>query len=295
MRVEEYSLIICLKGSGKPEDGGRTILKLNEFFTTKSMASCTKGMSLLFRKDIEHEGEELSPNAEKEILTFNVWAIDPEIKQIVRVKFENDRRTILIAANRIRDHPVDNNLLCKFLSTSVGGLKTDTVIDYASKHTYEEFQVIEKIYNGHIISYEDLTNNQDVIDYYCFDYKDLLIKKITESSTVDKSKNMITNPAFVISGDEKAYIEFLEHVKKNRLPFLPFKVIMAEGTLSYGGGLSGDPPTHISMMPVFSCFSENNNVHLMRNIMGTSVTAPGVTLPTPERTLKYYQFNTFHF
>lgn len=113
MWIEEYSLIICLKGSGKPEDGGRTILKLNDFFTTKSLASCTKGMSLLFRKDIEHEGEELSPNAEKEILTFNVWAIDPEVKQIVRIIFENEKRTILIAANRIRDHPVNNNLLAR--------------------------------------------------------------------------------------------------------------------------------------------------------------------------------------
>jgi hypothetical protein len=189
-------------------------------------------MSLLFRKDIEHEGEELAENAEKEILTFNVWAIDPKVKQIVRIKFENDTRTILIAANRIRDHPLTNNLICKFLSSKVGGLKTDTIIDYNSTHSFEEFQIIEKIYNGHIISYEELTNNQDIIDYYCFDYKDLLIKKIAESSTVNKKTNMLTNPAFVISGDEESYIEFLEHVKKCRLPFLPFKVIMAEGILT---------------------------------------------------------------
>lgn len=239
--LEEYSLIICINGSGSVNgNSGRTILKLNDFFTVKSTASCTKGMSLLFRKDIEHEGEELAPNTVKEILTFNVWAIDPEIKQIVRVHFENDRRTILIAANRIRDHPVNNNLLSSFLSSNVGGLKTDVVVDYNSKHSYEEFQIIEKIYNGHIISYEDLTNNQEIIDYYCFNYKDLLIKKISESSTVNSSSNMITNPAFVISGDEKSYLEFLNHVKKNLLPFVPFKVIMAEGTLSYGGGLTGN-------------------------------------------------------
>lgn len=61
--LEEYSLIICINGSGSGNgcgsSGGRTILKLNDFFTAKSTASCTKGMSLLFRKDIEHEGEEL--------------------------------------------------------------------------------------------------------------------------------------------------------------------------------------------------------------------------------------------
>lgn len=38
--LEEYSLIICIKGSGNQLDGGRTILKLNDFFTTKSTASC---------------------------------------------------------------------------------------------------------------------------------------------------------------------------------------------------------------------------------------------------------------
>lgn len=73
-------------------------------------------MSLLFRKDIQHEGEKLSSNAEKEILTFNVWSIDQTVKQIVRIRFENDSRVILISANKIRDNPTQDNLLCKFIN-----------------------------------------------------------------------------------------------------------------------------------------------------------------------------------
>lgn len=38
--IEEYSLIVCIKGSGIASDGGRTILKLNDHFSVHSLASC---------------------------------------------------------------------------------------------------------------------------------------------------------------------------------------------------------------------------------------------------------------
>jgi hypothetical protein len=48
---------------------------------------------------------------------------------------------------------------------------------------------------------------------------------------------------------------------------MPFKMILAEGTFNYGGGMSGDPPLNISMQPVWVSFSERNNVLFYKNLV----------------------------
>ena len=51
-----------------------------------------------------------------------------------------------------------------------------------------------------------------------------------------------------------------EIVKKLKLPYIPFKVVLAEGIYGYGGEMTGTTPTIWKMEPVYSTFSEYNNI-----------------------------------
>lgn len=264
--LEEYSLIICVKGNTHNK-GGKTILKLNDFFSVKATASCIPNMSLLFRKDIPHEGEVLQEGDEKEIVTFNVWAINSEITKILKVKFRNDKRFILLNVDNIRNYPT-KTLLLQFLDSNVGGNKDSNIVDYESDYSFEEFHIVANIYNGIAISYKDYTNYTNMLDFHCFDSKLLLIKAIENASQIDNNKNLVMNPAFMLFGDEMHYLEMLNKVKKDKMPMVPFRVVLAEGSLSFGGGMSGNHPILIKMQPVFASFSENNNILFVQNIMG---------------------------
>lgn len=279
--IEEYSLLICvngtnninggdIEGSRGDDIGGRTLLKINDKFTYKSSASCTQNMCLLFRKDIQHEGELLKAGI-KEILTFNVWKINPEVSQILQVSFPEDgtlvNKIINIDVNAILNHP-SGDLLKKFLSSQVGGPKNTTIVEYKSQETYEEFSIIADIYAGNVLSYHDIEAKSNIIDYYLFDRNHLLIKHVSNIVPEGIKQNFVVTDDFIVFGNQLDYLAYLDYTKTNMLPFIPFKIIYAEGSLSYGGGMSGDDPTMIKMTPVFASFSENNNIMFIQNIMG---------------------------
>lgn len=266
--VDEYSLIICINGQGK---GGRTILKINDNFRYKSKATRTTGMSLLFRKDIQHEGEVLNEGEYKEILTFNVWSIEPDIKQILLVNFDNDERIMTIPVNRIFENK--DNMLKYFLTSEVGGDKTSNIIKYKSLHSFEEFNVIYKIYNNEILSYNDIDLGKNIINYYLFNPSDFLIKTINEQYEFVKLKpHYVENSGnYIMFADQGLYLKFLDDVKSHHLPYVPFKMILGEGRLSFGGGMSDEDPYSVDMSPLYVTFSENNNIMFIRNIMGKVV------------------------
>lgn len=268
--IEEYSLIVCINSTCK--NGGRTILRINEYFSTKSTASITRGHCLLFRKDIPHEGE--LTDGTKEIITFNVWAVESSLNQVLVVKFPNDTRRYCLSFNNISEHP--GTLLHTFINTNVGGIKDKPIVEFNCNETYEEFNIINDIYHGKAVS--DVRNYRDILDYYGFEYKKLLIKSFITRQV--SKPNMIAigfndklkEPDILIFGDQTDYLEYLNKTKEEALPYIPFTVIMAEGRLTFGGEMSGEPPLNIKMCPVFASFTENRNIMFVRNIMGKSVT-----------------------
>lgn len=272
--VEEYSLIVCVRGKAS---GGRTILKLNPNFSVKSDASCTTNRALLFRKDITHAGEELAEGDIKEIITFNVWAFEPKVRRIVKISFQ-DKRFILLSADKIKNYP-GKTLLREFLRSNVGKDKKTSIVDYNSHHSYESFKVIEKLYNGQAISFNEVESNSEILGFHLFDCQKLLIKSI-ENVILEPSKiikgPIISTDDFVLIGNELDYLNFFVSIQRtyDREKMVPFKIILAEGMLSYGGGLSDNEPTPITMRPVFASFYEENCVMYMSNIMGKHVQLP---------------------
>jgi hypothetical protein len=252
--LDEYVLIVCISPTLEPEEGGRTILKLNKHYSVKSSASCTFDRCLLFRKDIPHSGEELTNGSIKEILVFNVWAVPIEIDRILSVSFKDDSRTILLDVKRITSNK--ENHLKIYLDSWLE--KKDIVTNFLSLHTYEEFFIIAKIYDNQAISYDELEFAGKIIDYYSFNLTEILVKNM-EKNTKTNLDVSITDD-FIITGSELEYISFLEKVKTHRLSFIPFKIIYAEGSISSGADGGGMIFRHIENIPVYATFSENENI-----------------------------------
>ena len=83
--VEEYTGIMCVNANC---DGGETIFHFNKNFKHISKSSITEKNTVLFRKDIRHEGN-LIKNGFKEIITFNLWATPKKNDSIVIVSFKD--------------------------------------------------------------------------------------------------------------------------------------------------------------------------------------------------------------
>src|SRR5581483_3773295 len=270
--IEEYSLLVCIDSSC--QTGGRTILKLNDYCSFPSKATITPGQCLLFRKDIPHEGE--VTDGSKEIITFNVWSIASDIKQILSVRFKDDTRRYCISFDTIRSFP--DTMLARFISSKVGQDKSVPIVSFFADDTYEDFSIINDIYQGRSINSVDVRNNYSILDYYGFNYRDLLIKTL-ESMVKTSKPNMlslgfndeINEPDVVLFGNQADYLVFQDTVEQERLPYIPFTVVMAEGLLTYGGEMSGEKPMSIDMLPVFASFTENRHIMFIQNIMGTHI------------------------
>lgn len=98
------------------------------------------------------------------------------------------------------------------------------------------------------------TNKPEKIDYY---------KLLTEGNEQLNSKF----PHLFICANKHKYTRFLEQVKKYKLPYMPFRVVFAEGTLSYDDSYGDLKGVSITMVPIFASFSEENNVMFMRLLL----------------------------
>lgn len=264
--IEEYSMIICINADC---DGGETILHFNDYFKYQSKASVTPGSCLLFRKDIPHEGSVLK-SGHKEIITLNLWKIMDESQRIVVVKFNDSNKTCVIAENKIIDRS-KNNLLKTFLKGKEDS--KNKILFYNANCPYEDFLIIDKIYKGYAISCDELYEHKELIDYYQFNYQNLLVKNFSEDLKKKAEPHGLI-PCYssrkndvILFNDEGTHIEFIEQIKINNLSYVPFKILLGEGTLTYGGGMEGTPPKSIKMMPLLATFSERNNVMYYCNPM----------------------------
>jgi len=52
----------------------------------------------------------------------------------------------------------------------------------------------------------------------------------------------------------------MDIVKNTQMQYMPFKMILAEGTFRYGGEMEGTPPLDLKMQPVWLSVSERNNM-----------------------------------
>jgi len=256
--IEEYSLIVCIDADC---EGGETVLHFNKYFKHKSPFSITPGGCILFRKDIPHEGAELI-SGRKQIITYNVWAIANNDNQVMVINFKNDTRKKVIPIKHIIDHPNDT-ILKTFLTMTIDD---SPIIYYESIHSYDEFSVIDKIYQGCAIGYHEYAKYESVIKYYLFDLRYILIKLIDDNSIVDQLTDYLVTDDLILFGNKARYMEFLDNVKKNQLPYVPFKIIFVEGELSFGGGMTGEKPRSIKMKPIWCTFSEKNNMMLFHKI-----------------------------
>jgi hypothetical protein len=318
--IEEYTLIMCL--FSKDLIGGETILHLNEHFKHNSKATTTPLNTLIFRKDITHEGA-LIKHGRKEIMTLNLWGISRnDTERIIIVSFTKnkimDNRTYVFDIEDVR-RCSETNLLKTFINFKDLS-RVDKVLRYdETNFTYEQFAIIAQIYNKQKIDYTIYTNSLEIIDYYGFNWQNLLIKlfnkdlnifpkpkvltvneesdesdqgKESDESTQgkksdkgkesdqgkdsDKSKeskdrnsSKVVDENLILCGDRAKYLQFMDIVKNTQLQYMPFKMILAEGTFTYGHGMSGTPPLEISMQPVWISVSERNNILYYQNLVTT--------------------------
>jgi len=307
--IEEYTMIMCLDvDSDSPEStiGGETILHLNDHFQYPSRATTTKLHTLIFRKDIRHEGA-LIKRGRKEIMTLNLWG----------VKVDNDNNNRIIVVSFVKDSVVDKRtyafnvsdvmsfgetntlkVFVNFRDMSQGTVNApvDKILRYEETHyTYEQYAIIAKIYKKYKIEYKEYYDNIEIIDYYGFDWQNLLVQKYHEE-IIDKNKQKVDDEIacltenedfddLILCGDESEYIKFLTVIKETKIQYMPFKMVLIEGTLSYGGGMSDEDPQHVKMQPVWISVSERNNMYYYQNLVTTRDV--GFSLNNEERVFNY--------
>jgi len=134
--VNEYSMIVCVSDPNEVCIGGETNLLFNKFFKYASSMTKMPGGCLLFRKDIPHEGSVII-SGHKEIITFNVWSIENDVKDIDIVSFENDNRKYILDTEKILSYPSDN-ILKAFVSMGKENPNQDFII-FGNSKKYKEF------------------------------------------------------------------------------------------------------------------------------------------------------------
>jgi len=280
--IQEYTLLMCVDAECK---GGETVLHLNEHFSHPSKATVTPLHILLFRKDIRHEGA-LITKGYKEIMSLNLWAISKESDRMIIVNIEKDNKTFIIPINNVLDSKLPNNVLKSFVSFQDRMGSKKRILKYEEKnYSAEAFNIIFKLYLHHSIQSSEFHKYQEIIDYYGFNWKQLLIKNLIDNYDIssegkakeefikelipskNQEKKEKDDDNLILSGTYAKHVEFLEIVKKDLLPYVPFRIIFAEGNLSYGGGMSDYPSLFVKMTPVYMDISENHDVYFIQNLV----------------------------
>lgn len=265
--IEEFTLIMCCNADC---EGGRTIFRINEFFTYPSAESCTPQHCVVFRKDLKHEGE-LIKSGTKEILTMNLLAVPKSSERVLVVKFEKTNQMSLISLDKIYScGETTLKIFCDFCDETTTNTNKERIITYIDKmFTEKDFECIYRILNKAYISINDFKLNKHIIDYYQINVKNILL---TEFNVTYKSITNTINFSddFILNDTPEQTTFMLEIVKEQRLPYVPFKMVLVEGTLVYGGEASGNDPCEMDMSPVWISLSEYNNILLFKTLTNLS-------------------------
>jgi len=257
--IEEYSLLICIDANCV---GGETIIYLNDNFKYTSKASITPGNSLMFRKDLQHEGSILESGI-KEIVTLNLIAFNKTNKNdLLIVSFMNDDRKYFLKISTISKFSEDN-VFKRFISFKKNS-GINHIFDYLeSNYTYEEFSFIADILNGIYVDPMKNDKFEEMISYYYFDASEYITRQITKKDIL--RKNVLTKDILTY-GSQEEYIAQLDLIKKFKLNFIPFKIILVEG-VTYSGYDGELEQQKFKMEPIYISIGEENNILMMKNIL----------------------------
>ena len=299
--IEEYTLIMCTDAS-KNCVGGETKIELNKNYSHESTSTKTPFHSLIFRKDLNHEGFRVMMG-HKHIMTLNLWKLKDENslnnERVVIVSFPNDKRTIGLLCSEIKQFNQtrlwneikdidENEKIIHFLESEV---------------KFEEFVVLYKIYKKESISELDFDTYENQIKFYGFKTNEMIIKSNLnsfvipylenhtvneyESSSDDESLKFYEHPLpilkylylrkeiprdnnIIILENYSKYVEALYHIKKEKLSWIPFQILFAEGSLTFGGDVAySQRPLKFRMRPVYAAFGEKNQVMFFHHLVST--------------------------
>jgi hypothetical protein len=258
--IEEYTLILCVDANCK---GGETILHINQFFKYASNASITPKKCLLFRKDIVHE-ENLIEDGYKHVLTVNLMRTPKGCDKIIIISFLNETKKRILKYNDVVS--LGNSMLNQFIE--LHDLSNKRVIDFEDMlHTYDQFDIIENIYCKKFIGYDEINDedNKNIIDYYVIDYDNILFNEKTIIYKIKQQKQYILDknsllPDIVLCDNMKECSKYTNDVKQNSLSYVPFMVVLGEGSGRYDLFIENEPYS-LNMINVFSCFGENKAIY----------------------------------
>jgi hypothetical protein len=74
--------------------------------------------------------------------------------------------------------------------------------------------------------------------------------------------------------------------RKLRLPYVPFRVILVEGALQFGGGMIDVPAMHITMRPVWASIGSYDNILFVQQLLERYSGRQGRSLGNPEELAK---------
>ena len=252
--IEEFTLIMCIDANCI---GGSTLFHINDYFTYKSSESVTPFHCLVFRKDLKHEGEILESGT-KEILTLNLLGLSKNCDVFVVVTFPNEpsQKSYYISFDKIKS--CGTNVFQTFISFNAS--KKEHILFYKeTNYTYKEFEIVYRVLNKSYISIDEFKTHKDMLEYYCISVSNVLLTEL--QSTTKSIQNSLSFDSNIIINETQEQTAFmLELVKLDGLPFIPFKLVLVEGTKVYGGEMTGEPPDILKMTPVWFSVTDYNNV-----------------------------------
>ena len=260
--IKEHTLIICVDAEC---DGGETEFEINHLYKIKSSASKTPKNCLIFRKDLNHAGLEIL-NGYKHIITVNLTSVLKNSNKILVIEFPNNDKKFMLTDKQI--------FMCgKTFFSKLLEKNNDKIIIHKEEFiSIEKFEIIYLILSECHITINNFEIYKDVIDYYSIDYQKIIIDS---TISLNNSKNINIIPINldddIIILENDAQLSYYDNILKTKklCNYQQFRIIFAEGKLTYGGNMSGKK--NIKMLPVWMSLTQNNNILFTHELVTKSV------------------------
>ena len=280
--IEEYTLIICM--NEKECEGGQTKFTINDKTTYISKESIIPNHTLLFRKDLIHEGLEII-NGTKEIITLNLWATPKQFSNIIKITFtqqdnvynlhdlteikkneHNPKKVYCLSENSIMEIP---NIMQSFIQKErENGNKNNILYYELDNFNSYNFEIIYKILTRQYISKVDYKNNIKIIKYFNINYNNLLFNMSSKSNNNDNYCNLNNEISYCINEEQQVFL--CDEIKKKGLSNIPFIITFIEGSLVYADDHGGHTDNYTFIMtPIYTSFSECKNILFTGPIFST--------------------------
>ena len=305
--IEEYTLLLCVTPADQAKGviGGNTTI--HTFGGAKTFDTTTTGSGILFRKDLEHEGMELT-SGEKHIITANIWATRTEqSKQVLLVTFppkENggidSKLSIEEVANTSMSYvlPVDNlsGMLLAHVqwanrAAESEGKDEPPVITYECRdYDFESFGVVEKVLNRSYVDEQLIHDAKDCLDFFGpFKAENILVnlalesnaetkKSATGSPQRKKARTSYKDDTFdkdLIICETEARMRAVANAAAvlGENSYVPFRLLFVEGVMQ-ADCESDISVVEVPMMAIACLLGDYDNVFCLRKICRKSSIEP---------------------